>query len=227
MTGYKMRRHISKSLQVRCKTIRRAVTAYNAVAREMDPPRPQVDWAKVSTYQFLEEFSLLQDTRNDLRDKRWANPGVRECLKLVRRIKRAREELGRLNVEVRRVRTAIRDENRLFTKVIRSIPQSDPLRGAVTDFATRRRRINRQTMVRVRQVYALRGFTGVKTPGIRLGSRSAPTAIPSDGDDDDDDGEDGVEDDDIDAALDDNELIDDTTRGDLNAVCETIGEMAL
>ena len=76
-----MRTHISKSLQVRCKTLRKAVEDHNKAAATLNPPRPTLDWNKISTYQFLEQIVLLRDTRNDLRDKRWANPGVRETIK--------------------------------------------------------------------------------------------------------------------------------------------------
>jgi hypothetical protein len=91
--GYKMRTSIAKSLQVRCKTIKRVVDSYNSAALAMDPPRPTVDWTKVSHYNFLEEFVLLQDTRNNVRNKDWARPEIRATIKLYRRVQRAREEI--------------------------------------------------------------------------------------------------------------------------------------
>lgn len=39
-TAYKMRTHLSKSLQVHCKAIRKAVDAYNTAAAALNPPRP-------------------------------------------------------------------------------------------------------------------------------------------------------------------------------------------
>ncbi|KAG1853644.1 hypothetical protein F4604DRAFT_1933044 [Suillus subluteus] len=58
-TSYKMCTHISKSLQTRCHAIQNAVKTYNAAAAALSPPRPQLDWSKVSHYSFLEEFNLL------------------------------------------------------------------------------------------------------------------------------------------------------------------------
>ncbi|EKM53052.1 uncharacterized protein PHACADRAFT_99165 [Phanerochaete carnosa HHB-10118-sp] len=68
-TGYKMRTHIAKSLQVRSKTIKKTVANYNAVAVTMNPSKPMLDWSEVMHYAFLEEFSLLQNTRNNVRQK--------------------------------------------------------------------------------------------------------------------------------------------------------------
>lgn len=182
-SGYNMRTSLAKSLQVRCKTIRRAVTAYNSAALAMEPPRPTVDWTKVSHYQFLEEFTLLQDTRNDVRAKEWARPEMRATIKLHRRVERAKEELVRLNVEARRLHTAILDEDILFDTVLKSPVSAGPLRVAMEDFVTRRRRINAELLRRLRQIYELRGFTGVAGPGIRLGSGAsappAPLPVPS------------------------------------------------
>lgn len=172
-----MRTHISKSLQVRCKTLRKAVEDHNKAAAALDPPRPTLDWSKISTYQFLEQIILLRDTRNDLRDKRWANPGVRETIKLINRISRAREELEDLNLEVRRVHTAIDDDDALFTKTIASLDPTNPIRGALADFATRRRRIDQQVLARIHQVYALPGYTGIRGPGVRLGGNAKPIPL--------------------------------------------------
>ena len=80
---------------------------HNKAAAALNPPRPPIDWSRVSTYEFLEQVALLKDTHNDLQGKRWANSGIRETLKLAERIDRAKEELRRLNIEIRRQHTAI------------------------------------------------------------------------------------------------------------------------
>lgn len=129
---------------------------------------PALDWARVSHYGFLEEFTLLSDTRNDICSKAWAKPVMREVLKMYRRSKRAQEELVRLNVEVRRLHTAIRDEAALFGAVQAGLRESDPLRGALADYATRRKAINDQLLTRIHQIYALPGYTGVRGPGEAL-----------------------------------------------------------
>ncbi|KAI0683926.1 hypothetical protein BC835DRAFT_1294591 [Cytidiella melzeri] len=165
------------SLQTRCKTIQRAVKAYNAAAAMLDPPRPALNWSNVAGFNFLEEFSLLQDTHNDIRSKEWSKPAIREAMKLRHRLARAREEVARLNVEVRRLHTAIRDESQLFDNTLRRLDLSkDPIFGATADFVARRKKINNHLLRRIDQVYALKGFTGVKVPGTRLGGAMQPPA---------------------------------------------------
>ncbi|KAI0081425.1 hypothetical protein K474DRAFT_1682021 [Panus rudis PR-1116 ss-1] len=177
-TGYKLRTALAKSLQTRCKTIRKAVTEYNAAAAKLSPPRAPLDWSEVSHYGFLEEFLLLQDTRNDIRGKAWAKDGYREAIKLRRHVQRAKEELLRCNVEVRRLHTAIRDEAVLFNATLEELQtQVSPLFGPVKDFVIRRMRINDQLLGRIEQIYSLPGFSGTKGPGIRVGSRPLPLKI--------------------------------------------------
>lgn len=176
--GYKLRMHISKSLQVRCKTIRKAVTAYNSAAAALDPPRPALDWSAISHYGFLKEFSLLQDTRNNIRDKRWSKPEVRATLKLRNRVERAREEIVRLNVEARRLHTAILDEDALFESTLTGLDASTAIHGALLDFATRRRNVNATLLDRIQDIYSLPGFTGVREPGEAVVSMNAHIVVP-------------------------------------------------
>lgn len=166
-----MRSHITKSLQTRCKAIQQAITAYNAAAANLDPPRPSLNWAEVGGYSFLEQFALLQDTRQDVRDRRWTESTVRAVMKKRNRIRRAHEEIERLNVEVRRLHTAVRDEELLFRSVCTRLQAAnDPLLGALQEFVQRRRRINAELLARVHQIYKLDGFNGTPNPGTRLGS---------------------------------------------------------
>ena len=79
--GYKVRTYLAKSLQRRCKAIRNAVAEYNSAAAALNPPRPAINWSEVSHYSFVEEFSLLQDTRNDIREKQWSQPQIREFMR--------------------------------------------------------------------------------------------------------------------------------------------------
>ncbi|KDQ58312.1 hypothetical protein JAAARDRAFT_86162, partial [Jaapia argillacea MUCL 33604] len=104
-TAYRMRSHIAKSLQARCKAIRNVVTSYNEAAAALNPPRPHLDWSQVSHYQFLDEFNLLRDTELNVRQRRWAEPAVRAMMKQSLQIKRAHEELLRCNIEIRRLHT--------------------------------------------------------------------------------------------------------------------------
>ena len=116
-SAYHMRTHIAKALQSRCKAIRNAVKTYNAAAAELVPPRPAINWETVSHINFLEEFNLLHNTRQDIREKPWSEPAVRELMKLSQRVKRAHEEIERCHIAVRRLYTAIHDENDYFNSL--------------------------------------------------------------------------------------------------------------
>ncbi|KAI0685060.1 hypothetical protein BC835DRAFT_1421632 [Cytidiella melzeri] len=82
----------------------------------------------------------------------------------------AQEERDRLNVEVCRLHTAIRNKALLFAQVLRRLKSSNnSLLGATSNFVTRRTKINNHLLARIQQVYALKGYTGVKVPGTRPG----------------------------------------------------------
>ena len=130
--------HILKALQSRCKAIRNAVKTYNAAAIELNPPRPPISWESVSHINFLEEFNLLHDTCQDICKKKWSQPAVRELMKLSQRVKRAHEEIERCHIAVRRLYTAIHDENDFFRTTLSRLRTGDPLiYAAVHDFAAR------------------------------------------------------------------------------------------
>jgi hypothetical protein len=86
-SAYHMRTHIAKALQSRCKAIRNAVKTYNTAAAQLDPPRPPISWESISHINFLEEFNLLHDTHQDICEKQWSQPAVRELMKLSQRVK--------------------------------------------------------------------------------------------------------------------------------------------
>jgi hypothetical protein len=172
-TGYKARTHLAKSLQTRCKTIRSATDAYNRAARSLNPPRPPLDWAQVSRYSFLEEFNLLRNTQRDITAMPWTKPAIRETIKKYLRVCRAREELERCNVEVRRVLTSIRDEDHQFGRAIQRLKdQKSGILGPVIEYCTHRRRVNSLLLGHIRQIFDLDGYTGSKLAGCKRGSRA-------------------------------------------------------
>lgn len=171
MTGYRVRTHLAKSLQTRCQAIRNAVKTYNTAAAALSPPRPSLEWSDVLHYSFLDEFELLRDTRNDVRSRPWAQPAIRETMKQYQCIACAKEEIYQCNIEVRRLYTSIVDENRSFPKVVAQLKaEGSPVLGAVEEFILRRRRFNDALLVRIFQIFDLKGYTGEKTPGVRKGS---------------------------------------------------------
>ena len=164
--AYRIRTHLAKSLQKRCKAIRAAVKAYNAAALALEEPRPTLDWSQISHFSFLEEFVLLNDTRNDLRDRQWAQPLVRETMRTARRIKRATEELDNVHREAQRMHTSICDEDAHFARVLADLKsREDILFEAVNEFCARRRANNAHILSHLRRLYALPEYAGETTPG--------------------------------------------------------------
>ncbi|KAI1782519.1 hypothetical protein LXA43DRAFT_977529 [Ganoderma leucocontextum] len=161
-TGYKARTYLAKSLQRRCKAIRNTVNAYNAAASQMNPPRPHLDWERVSHYTFLEEFPLLQEMRKEVLEKPWTRPEVRAVIRLSRRLQCAHEEIKNANREVRRMHTWIRDEEIQFRTVVSRLQRErDPLYGAFTEFCKHRRAANARNLAYIEHIYGLSGFSGV------------------------------------------------------------------
>lgn len=169
----------------------------------------------------------MQDTRNDIREKQWSKLEVRATLKLRNRVERACEEIVRLNVEVRRLHTAILDEDELFASTLATLDSSSAIHGALLDFATHRRNVNDTLLDRIKEIYSLPGFTGVREPGEAVVSMNAhitpiEPCIPSDvglpsknravgnGSDDDDSGTD-----------------DDETKNEVRNIVEFICELAV
>ncbi|EIW74685.1 hypothetical protein CONPUDRAFT_159976 [Coniophora puteana RWD-64-598 SS2] len=199
-SGYKLRTYIAKSLQNRCKAIQNALKMFNQAAVELG--KPTLEWSRVSKYTFLEEFTLLRETGNDIRQKRWVEPAIREVMKLVQKVDRAKEEIQRCNVEIRRLHTSVMDEDSLFSRILSELRRAEaPIVGPVAEYCTRRRRANAQVLRRLRDIYELPGFSGTPEPGTRKGCvqsvRDATAGSTADGvrphlyDDDDDDHDDG------------------------------------
>jgi len=171
-SGYKARTHLAKSLQTRCKAISGATEAYNRATRALDPPCPSLDWTQVSRYSFLEVFSLLRNTRHDISKAPWADPVVRETIKKFFRVRRAREEIQRCNVETRRLFTSIHDKAHKLSNTLKVlVEQKSPIFGAVNEYCARRRQVNALLLGQLQRVFDLDGFTGDRTLGCRKGTR--------------------------------------------------------
>ncbi|KAJ7336988.1 hypothetical protein DFH08DRAFT_706012 [Mycena albidolilacea] len=115
-TGYKMRKHIAKALQARSKAVKNAIERYNDAAAALDPPMHSVPWGQVVAYAFLADFDILRDTCAEVQSKPPSRPAYRLAIDWYFKTLRAREEIKCLNIEIRRVVTWIRDENRFFAE---------------------------------------------------------------------------------------------------------------
>jgi len=93
----------------------------------LNPPRPAISWKDITQYAFLGEFDLLQHTWDDVRECLWARPAVREATAKFFKFCRAKEEITRLNVEIRRLRTAMHNEEREVSQAIANLCELQPL----------------------------------------------------------------------------------------------------
>ncbi|KAJ7814778.1 hypothetical protein B0H14DRAFT_3476791 [Mycena olivaceomarginata] len=116
-TGYKMRKHIAKALQARSKAVKNAIDRYNDAAALLEPPMPKLTWEEVVEYAFLADFDILRDTRAEVQSRPWTRPAYRLAMDRYFKTLRAREEIQRLNIEIQRVVTWIRDENRFLRRM--------------------------------------------------------------------------------------------------------------
>lgn len=168
-TGYKMRKHIAKALQARSQAIRTALERYNAAALSLSPPRPKLSWDQVVEYAFLADFDLLRDTREDVRERPWARPANRVLMDQHFKILRAREEIKRLNVEIKRVITHIQDEENYLLDQEEKIHTTDPILAYhVGDYRIQRTRFSSLHLSRFSKLSQLPGFTGSIIPGTSL-----------------------------------------------------------
>jgi hypothetical protein len=166
-----MRKHIATALQTRSKAIRNALKNYNLAAAALSPPARRLEWAEVINYTFLADFDLLRGGTELETILPWATPASRMLMDSYFRIERAKEEITRLDIEIRRVVTHIRDERAFFIEKESTIRESDPALA----FFVRRHRFERERfdmvhMDRFKKLQKKLGarFTGTLEPGVRL-----------------------------------------------------------
>ncbi|KAG1774225.1 hypothetical protein EV702DRAFT_1180815 [Suillus placidus] len=124
-TGYKLCQQISKALQRRSEAIRNAINRYNIQAVALNPPRPKISWKDIADYSFIGEFDLLRHSRTDIWTNDWAKPAHCEATTKYFKLHQAHEEVTRLNVEIRRLCTAMHTEEIQTTAVIQDLLISD------------------------------------------------------------------------------------------------------
>ncbi|KAJ7734258.1 hypothetical protein B0H16DRAFT_1664996 [Mycena metata] len=97
------------AIQARSKSLKTALARYNAAAENLGD-RPTLTWEEILEMGRLEDFDLLRLAREDIRDAPWAQPGARPTLDLYFQLLRAEEERVRLNVEIKRWVTWMKEE---------------------------------------------------------------------------------------------------------------------
>ena len=163
--GYKLRKHIAKALQVRSKAIQSALDKYNAIATAMQPPRRTLKWEEVVEYAFLSDFDLLRDTRQDVSKLPWASPMARRATDLHFKMCRAKEEIRRLNIEIRRLITYIHDEERYLRECENQLKTLHPGLAHQVSQSNVRGRFTLKHLKRLRDIAALPGFSGTLVVG--------------------------------------------------------------
>jgi len=134
-------------MQRRSATIRAALDRYNnaRLRLPLQGRPPQLQWSDVASYAFLAEFDLLRDTREDIRQKPWTKPAVREAMTQYFKIQRSREEIERLNIEIPRVIAYMRDEDEYLASMVLKVQVSDP--SLAYQIELRRRSVARYTPI--------------------------------------------------------------------------------
>ena len=97
---------------------------------------------------------------------------VRKTIKKFLCVRRAREEIDRCDIEVRRLFTSIYGEDRKFDDILKGlVDKNDIIFGATREYCVRCRHVNTLLLERIRCIFSIDGFTGSRTLGSRKGSR--------------------------------------------------------
>jgi hypothetical protein len=138
----------------------------------MEPPAPHLEWNDIVNYGFISEFELLKHAYSqhpEILSKPWTVPGNREVAAKYFKILRAQEEIVRLNVEVRRLRTAMLDGDARFRSCISRLQISDPdLSAEMEEIRQDRLRVDSVHQVRLDCIESLVGFSGQRGRGFHV-----------------------------------------------------------
>ncbi|KAI6012899.1 hypothetical protein BKA83DRAFT_4063727, partial [Pisolithus microcarpus] len=162
-TGYKMRKHLSKAITRRSTTICTALERYNKLAPRQCPPRPRLDFADVIGYSTFGEFELLKYSRYNILEKPWMKPLNREMSMKFFRLVRSREEIERLNVEVRRLQAWVDFDDDKLQMAVSTFEANgmDNMAAEMREWYLYWHRINDIHCSHLSKIYGLTGYTGV------------------------------------------------------------------
>ena len=143
---------------------------YNEAAGSMVPPRPALTWESVINAVDIADFDILKDTRQDIRMLEWAQPANREGMVMYFQIKRAKEEITRLNVEIRRLLTFLYDDHVDHFRAIHANKTVNPsISHEIFLRWQYRTKIHEEIVKRIWQTSKLVGFSGSLHYGKRKG----------------------------------------------------------
>ncbi|EGO04368.1 hypothetical protein SERLA73DRAFT_43524, partial [Serpula lacrymans var. lacrymans S7.3] len=125
------------------------------------PSCPCLEYSEVINYATLGEFALLKHSRHNLLQKPWAIPTNREMTTKHYKVLRAREEIVRLNVEIRQLQAWIDYKDRHMQATTDMIKVTEPLIAAELQMVHREQcRINSIHWARLHHIYKLDGYSG-------------------------------------------------------------------
>jgi hypothetical protein len=178
LIGYKLRDKITNALRSRGEAIRTAIAAYNVAAAAVG--RRPLTWREVVNMAELADFDLLRDVKSDIRSRPWADPQNREAMVLHFRITRAREEIHRLNIEIRRQVTYMQDQYLLYIATANRLKEENPnLVAYISKEAVYLDTIFTYVTFYLVKTKKLQGFSGTLEPGVWEGtSPPAPVKQP-------------------------------------------------
>ncbi|KAK7030347.1 hypothetical protein VNI00_014204 [Paramarasmius palmivorus] len=166
-TGYHQRDKITNTLKARAGAVRNALERYNELALRV-PGREQIPWASILNMASVADFDLLRDTHVNVERLERAKPTNQKVMQLHFGLKRAREEIIRLNVEIKHLVTFMIDDEADFWLAIDEIEDGDdedPTRQHFKRFLQheyrRRKRLHWRIAERLIQITLLPGFSGM------------------------------------------------------------------
>ena len=178
--GYSLHKHIGNALKSCSAAIHTALIKYNEAAANLHPPSVPLSWEEVVEYAFLADFDLLRDTREDIRKRPWATPAARLAMDSYFKLLRAEEEVQavqRLNVEIPRFATYVRDENHYLHTIEQQLHTSNPaLAFQIRIKCTETSRYNTLHMTTLNKIttVTLNGFTSGSLFGTHIPDAPLP-----------------------------------------------------
>lgn len=163
-----MRKHIAKALQARSRAIKTAIEEYNTAAEALEVPREPLSWEEVVDYTFLSDFDLLRTSRRDILSEGWTQQAGREAMDQYFKIRRANEEIQRLNIEIPRFITYMRDEEAFLLRQEERVraEHGEALAHQVALYRMQQGRFNDGHRYRLIALSKLNGFSGSILPGV-------------------------------------------------------------
>ncbi|KAF8167514.1 hypothetical protein B0H34DRAFT_669941 [Crassisporium funariophilum] len=175
--GYKLREKISKALRTQLGAIKTALKQYNDAAGLPNLPRDPLTWSTVLKAATVADFDLLCDTRTNICHLPRTEPSRREATSYYFGIKRAREEIVRLNVKITHFLTFMFDTHVDYYCAIQCCMMEDPaLAKSLSQQWQYQDRINESNVCRLVQASQLHGFTGSLSISSCIGRNKALSA---------------------------------------------------